>query len=313
MNVFKVITPGLLTTFQDLGRRGFGRYGVPISGAMDPFALRAANLLAGNAETAVGLEVTIQGLEMIALAPVIVAVTGADLQFSINSKYQTPWRNFKICQGDVLSFNKRLSGVRAYLAVQGGFRAPTYLGSASVFVIGGMGSPLKTGDILSIGASSCGLLPEIRLPDLYLPTSASKKFIRVIAGPQPMYFTLKGLGSFLNSSFRVKSQSNRMAYLLEGEKIHPVGMDNILSQPVTVGSIQVTGKGDLIVLMVDGQVTGGYAKIANVISEDIPLLSQTLPGEFVRFVESDLENARLALAQKEHLLVEIKKRINENI
>ena len=122
-----------------------------------------------------------------------------------------------------------------------------------------------------------------------------------------MYFSFGGLASFLNSSFKIKPQSSRMAYLLDGGKIVPVGMDNILSEPVTVGSIQVTGKGDLAVLMVDCQTTGGYAKIANVISADIPLLSQKLSGEFMRFVETDLESARLAMLQKEKFLAEIKK------
>ena len=311
MNAFKVITPGMLTTFQDLGRRGFGRYGVPVSGAMDPLALQAANTLAGNAETAVGLEVTLQGLTMVALAPVLVAVTGGDLQFTINSQYHAPWQNFQLNTGDVIAFKKRVSGVRGYLAVQGGFVAPTYLGSASVFMIGKMGAPLKREETLCIGKSRGCPVPSLHLAAPYLPPSSGCGTIRVIAGPQTSYFPPTGIASFLNASFRVKAQSSRMAYLLEGEKIAHVGMDNILSQPITVGSIQVTGKGDLVVLMVDGQVTGGYAKIANVISADIARLSQTFPGESVRFAETDLQGARLALKQDQTWLSEIKEKIAE--
>lgn len=311
MNAFKVILPGFMTTFQDLGRRGFGKYGVPVSGAMDSIALRTANLLVGNKETDVGLEVTLQNLKMMVLAPVFVAVTGADLQLTINSEYHAPWRNFMLNKGDVIHFKKRVSGVRAYLTVRGGFMAPTFLGSASVFVIGGMGSPLKKDDILRTGDSGRGFFHEMRLPDRYLPIPENKGIVRVIAGPQTMYFKFKGLASFLNSSFRVKPQSNRMAYLLEGEKIAHVSMDNIISEPVTIGSIQVTGKGDLVVLMVDGQVTGGYAKIANVISADISLLSQTLSGESVRFIETDIKSACGALARKEELLSKINKKIAE--
>ena len=309
---FNIITAGLLTTFQDLGRRGFGRYGIPVSGVMDPFALRAANVLVGNAETAVGLEVTLQGLKMMAMAPVFIAVTGADLHFTINSEYHAPWRSFQLRPGDIINFEKRISGVRAYVAVRGGFAAPTYMGSASVFVIGRMGSPLKKNDILLIGESCSTSLPEVCLSSHYRPTGVGTEIVRVIADPQVSYFSFEGLATFLNTSFKVKSESNRMAYLLQGDAIVHNGMDSILSQPVMPGSIQVTGKGDLVVLMVDGQVTGGYAKIANIISADFPLLSQSFPGEAVRFAETDLKSAYHAFFQKEKLLSEIKRQISQN-
>ena len=298
---FRVIHPGILTTYQDLGRRGFRQFGIPVSGAMDTIALRVANLLVGNKESAVGLEITLMGLKMAAFSPLWIAVTGADLYFTINSKYQPPWKNYLLKPGDVLHFQKRESGLRAYLAVRGGFQAPTFLGSGSVFQRGLMGSPLSRDDILHTGESTRGFLSELKIPQGYLPPPLNQDSIRVIMGPQAERFTEEGVHHFLNSMYRIRSQSDRMAYRLDGPRISHCGKADIISEPLMPGAIQVPNDGCPIILMVDAQVTGGYAKIANVISADIPLLAQKMPGESVRFEAVDLNRAYEALEQREQL------------
>jgi antagonist of KipI len=291
MRGFKVIHPGMYTTYQDLGRRGFRKYGIPLSGAMDRRALRAANLLVGNAESETGLEVTLQGLEVVALRPLFMAVTGADLQFTINAEYYPPWRSFLLKAGDVVHFKRRALGLRAYLTVRGGFQAPTFMGSCSVFERGSMGIPLRKDEILEVDDAPSGSFREIRIPEEFLPKPSDRISIRVIMGPQIEAFIPKGIETFL-----------RMAYRLEGPRISHRGKADIISEPVVPGSIQVPNDGRPIILTADAQVTGGYAKIATAISADLDLLAQALPGDTLRFEETDQAGARQARLEQGELL-----------
>jgi antagonist of KipI len=302
MRGFKVIHPGMYTTYQDLGRRGFRKYGIPLSGAMDILAFRAANLLVGNAESEAGLEVTLQGLEMVVLEPLLVAVTGADLQFSINSEYYPPWRSFPLTGGDVVHFKRRKSGLRAYFAVRGGFQAPTFMGSCSVFERGSMGTPLREDDTLEVGDTPRGSFHEIRIPETFLPKPSDRISIRVIMGPQTEAFTPQGVETFLHSAYRVTPQSDRMAYRLDGPRISHRARADIISEPVVPGSIQVPSDGQPIILTADAQVTGGYAKIATAISADLDLLGQALPGDTIRFEETDQAGAHRARQEQRELL-----------
>ena len=302
---FRIIHPGVLTTYQDLGRHGFRRFGIPLSGAMDALALRAANLLVGNQETEVGLEVTLMGLKMAALSPMLIAATGGDLNLAINSEYQPPWKNHRLKPGDILHFRRRKSGLRAYLAVRGGFKAPAFMGSASVFQRGLMGNPLCEGEPLEIGAAEQRSIAEFEIPQDHLPNLPHQNILRVIMGPQEERFTEEGILRFLNGSYRIKSQSDRMAYRLEGPKISHRGKADIISEPLMPGAIQVPNDGAPIILMVDGQVTGGYAKIANVIRADIPALAQKIPGEEIQFEVVDLDRAYEALEQQEQFLLRL--------
>ncbi len=310
LEAFKVIQPGMLTAYQDLGRRGFRQFGIPLSGAMDAIALRASNLLVGNKESAVGLEVTLMGLKMAALSPLFIAVTGADLSFTINSKYQSSWRNYLLKTGDVIHFRYRRSGLRTYLAVKGGFKAPTFMGSASVFQRGSMGTPLRKDETLEIGEGSPEPPPEIKIPEEYLPKISENHPIRVVMGPQKERFTDEGINHFLRSSYRIKSQSDRMAYRLEGPEITHRGKADIISEPLMPGAIQVPNDGRPIILMVDSQTTGGYAKIANVIRADISVLAQKAPGESLRFEAVDLDRAYEALEKREQLLLWIREKLS---
>ncbi len=302
MRGFKVIHPGMYTTYQDLGRRGFRKNGIPLSGAMDKAALKAANLLVGNPESTAGLEITLQGLKMVALEPLFIAVTGADLQFTINSEYHPPWRNFLLKAGDVFQFRGRKSGLRAYLAVRGGFRAPTFMGSCSVFERCSMGVPLRADNILEVGDTVAESLGEVCIPERYVPKSSHQISIHVIMGPQVEAFTPQGIETFLQSTYRVTPQSDRIGYRLDGPRIGHHGRADIISEPVVPGSIQVPNDGQPIVLMVDAQVTGGYAKIATAISPDLDLLAQAVPGDTVQFVETDQDEARRARLEQRKLL-----------
>ena len=310
MRSFKVIQPGALTTFQDLGRKGFRQYGIPPSGAMDPIALRTANLLVGNQESEIGLEVTLMGLKMIALAPLFVAVTGADLNFTINSEPHPPWRSYLLKPGDVIHFSNRKNGLRAYLAVQGGFQAPIFFGSGSVFQRGLMGSPLRKDEILEVRDVRQTSLQDIRIPEKYLPEISDPVFIRVVMGPQAERFEEEGVDNFLYSKYRIKPQSDRMAYRLDGPRILHRGKADIISEPVMPGSIQIPSDGFPIILMMDAQVTGGYTKIANVIMADMPCLAQLIPGGNIQFKKVDLDEAYQALEERESILIWLKRNLS---
>ncbi len=197
VEAFQVASPGILTTFQDLGRTGYRRYGIPQSGAMDTLSLRAANLLVGNSESKVGLEITLQGLRMIAMTELFIAVTGADLSFTINGIYCPPWQSFLLKEGDEIHFRTRRSGFRAYLAVRGGFRAPTFLESGSVFQRGSMGVPLKKGQVLESATVGTGYFARKRIPARYLPKTSGRMEIGVVLGPQMEAFTVESVKIFV--------------------------------------------------------------------------------------------------------------------
>lgn len=304
---FEVLNPGILTTIQDLGRWGYMRYGIPRSGVADRFAAQVANLLVGNSERAALLEITLFRLELRALNNLEIAVTGADLMPCLNGQPISMWENVYLKAGDRLSFKGRKSGLRAYLAVRGGFMGPEFLGSRSVFARGLMGQPLKAGDILEIDEGI--IVEETRrfLPADLIPSYSNKEYLRVILGPQEDRFTKEGIRTFLSSTYRVSIQSDRMGYRLQGSKIeHAQGAD-IISEPIIPGAIQVPGDGLPIILLWDAQVSGGYTKIASVISADLNYLAQIMPGDTLRFKEVGLTEAHEALKKEQSLWQEINK------
>ena len=183
------------------------------------------------------------GLKLVALAPLFIAVTDGDLGFTINSEYHLPWKSLSLRPGDIIHFSKRRKGLRAYLAVQGGFESPTFLGSGSVFQRGLMGSPLKKGELVQIGEGRLPSPPEMTVPKKYLREWTEPLCLRVILGPQSDRFTEDGFHQFLNASYKIKSQSDRMAYRLDGPRIGHWGKADIISEPMVPGSIQVPNDG----------------------------------------------------------------------
>lgn len=309
----EILAPGPLTTIQDLGRYGFGRYGVPPSGALDSFSLRVANLLVGNPETEAGLEITLMGLKVRVLTDLVLALCGGDLQPHLNDKPFDMWCSQIVRKGDILFLKGPRTGCRAYLAVGGGIRIAPVLASKSTNLaskFGGYeGRPLRKGDLLFSGA-----------PDQYFkragksfraegrPSYTGDWVLRVLPGPQDQDFPEESRRLFFDSSFAVSSQSDRTGIRLSGPALHrkkDLG-DSIISEGIVSGAIQVPGDGQPIILLVE-TVTGGYRKIATVISADLSLLGQVKPGEQVRFQEVSIRESMMALQESENHIHALKK------
>jgi biotin-dependent carboxylase-like uncharacterized protein len=305
MKAFQVLHPGILTTIQDFGRKGFMKYGTPASGVADRFSAETANLLVGNDPGAALLEITLFRLELLALTDLTIAVTGGNLTPTINQDPLPRWRSVTVRTGDRLAYRGRKMGFRAYLAVQGGFSGERYLNSRSVFVRGLMGQPLQAKAILEIERNGDPDLRQRVLPPEMVPDYSQREPLRVILGPQDDRFTPRGIETFLTSEYKVTAQSDRMGYRLEGPKIEHVKGADIISEGIARGAIQVPGDGLPIILLWDAQVSGGYTKIANVITPDQDSLAQTMPGETLRFQEVSLEEAHQALRRERKKMEEI--------
>lgn len=310
----EILSPGLQTTVQDLGRHGFGRFGVAPSGALDSFALRIANLLVDNPQDAACLETLLMGLRIKALADVTVAVTGADLQPRIDKRPLPMWRSHEIKKGEILSFLGPVSGCRAYLAFcGGGIRVPVIMNSASTNLpstFGGFrGRALQPGDVLAFDLPPDGSQTVVRALDPeQVPVYPDKWSLRVIWGPQEGDFPQSERRIFINSNYTVSAESDRTGIRLDGPAIArrediPA---SIISEGVISGSIQIPGDGKPIIILGE-TVTGGYRKIATVISADLSLLGQIRPGDTVEFIPATLEEAGLALRQMENQIAAIRR------
>jgi antagonist of KipI len=200
LEAFKVINPGIQTTVQDLGRWGLMKYGIPTSGAMDQRSYVIGNLLLRNPENAAALEITLQGLKLQALTRVTISITGADLDPWLNDQPASQWTSFTMKEGDVLHFKKRKKGLRAYVAVQGGFDVAEMLGSRSTYLRGHIGALFRRGETLNICSPDSGASENIlTLPQECRPDFSRTDPIRVLMGPQDDYFTPQGIATLLNS------------------------------------------------------------------------------------------------------------------
>ena len=354
----EVLKPGFLTTLQDAGRYGYQRHGVLVSGAMDPFALRVANLLVGNSETEAALEITLQGPVLRFEKETLVAVCGAALSPRLEGEPLQEWQALLVKAGSVLEFGRAKAGYRAYLAVAGGFDVPLVMGSKSTFLRGQLGGyegrALKAGDILPIGgtlerkkqahlkalevngkdegAFSDGLevasSDEGKRADFneyedaiqgnsgicswgdliknqkfvsweLFPKYSEQPTVRVLKGNQFDAFSAEGQERFFSEPFLVNPQSDRMGYRLQGPALTLREPLEMISEAVTMGTIQVPPDSNPIVLMADRQTTGGYPKIAQVATIDLPVMAQLKPGDRVRFEEIALEEAQRLYLQRE--------------
>lgn len=306
----EVVRPGIQTTVQDLGRFGYQRYGVSVSGAMDKFSLRVGNLLVGNAEGEAVLEMTALGPKLKLYADLTVAFTGGDFGPKVNGKPLPMWRSVTLQRHDVISFaeGSPSSGFRSYMSVSGGIDVPLVMGSRSTHLLsglGGLGRQLAKGDFLSVGDS--GNRPAIRgLREDQIPVYSKELLVRVVPGPQEDYFTPAGITTFYNESYQITSKSNRVGYRLKGPVIeHQRGAD-ILSDATPSGSVQVPGDGMPIILLADGQTTGGYAKIGVVVSPDQDILAQAPFGFKLKFQRVGLSEAYRIIDQAEEKINNIK-------
>ncbi|MEW6524445.1 MAG: biotin-dependent carboxyltransferase family protein [Bacillota bacterium] len=293
MQAFEVISAGILTTVQDLGRRGYRRFGLPRSGAADGFSLQLANILVGNPRDAAGLECTAVGPTLRVLGPALVSCTGAFAPV-LNGSAWPPDVSFWVNPGDTLELRPTGEGLRGYLGVSGGIDVPVVMGSRSTCLKAGFGGyhgrALQAGDVLA-----CRPGPGARPARAPAGRETGCGPLRVILGPQDDLFTREGLAALLESEYRVTSQCDRMGCRLQGPPVTHSGRADILSDGVPEGSIQVPGNAQPIILLCDGQPTGGYAKPAVVISADLGRAAQLAPGATVSFAQATREKARAAL------------------
>ena len=316
-----ILRPGLLTTVQDLGRFGYQQDGIVVSGAMDAMALRTANLLVGNSENAAGLEITLLGPRIRFEAEHLLALTGAHLSPTINGQPLRPNRAVRVAAGTELAFGAPVAGSRTYLAVSGGFSVPAVLGSQATYLrasLGGLhGRALLANDRLPCpGSTALGqrLIDALAStnssweeahwtpgPDL-CPTPRRTPVIRAIRGPEYEQFSAASQRNFWREPFTVTPAADRMGYRLQGPNLERLMDTELLSSAVTFGTVQVPAGGQAIVLMADHQTTGGYPRLAQVISADFSALAQVVPGQRLQFQEVSLAEAQvLYLAQERRL------------
>ncbi len=305
--VLEVLSPGALTTVQDAGRWGYQAQGVPISGALDQTALAAANLLLGNPPGAAALELTLLGPKLKALAPLRLALAGADLGPRIDGRPAPLGQVLALEPGQVLSFSGPRGGARAVLALEGGVWSPVMMGSRSTYLLGRLGEALQKGQTIAAGPPGPPASPPPPAgaglpPGLITPPGAEVE-VRVLAGPNLEFFGPQGWEAFLASAFRVTEKSDRRGMRLEGESIAlaPGMPDSILSEPNTPGVVQVPSGGQPIIQLRE-QTVGGYAKIATVISADLDLLARVLPGTRLRFRQVTLDQALAAARERARAL-----------
>jgi antagonist of KipI len=300
MAALTVIRPGMLTTVQDLGRWGHQSEGVPVAGPMDAYGHRYANSLVGNPDNAAALEVTLLGPELQADAEVLCAVAGGQFQLAVNGNPVSINVPFVVPAGGRLRFGNRLAGSRAALAVRGGFDVPPVFGSRATSLISRMGPfegrALKAGDVLPVGTPPLATNAGAGIP-MALPEGGSR--LRVVMGPHAELFTPAARETLLTSRYIVTPQSNRMGYRLEGAPLTHLSRADILSDGTPIGSLQVPASGQPILLMADRQTTGGYPKIATVITADLPMAGQLAPGDWIEFTAVSRAAALDALKQQE--------------
>jgi len=291
-----VARPGLLTTVQDLGRPGWGRFGVSSSGAMDTVALRIANRLVGNAEGAAGLEVTAVGPELEFRGQMVFAIGGGNLSPTLDGEPIEPWRAYRADDGAVLAFGARRQGARCVLAVAGGLVARTVFGSAATDLEAGLGGiegrRVRKGDVLEVGVAE-------RQKDL---RTAHPVVLHVYADPFVLrLLPAEGgdveapvLDAFCSARWRVSERSNRMGFRLDGPAL-PHGTGEMLSEPIPPGTVQLPPGGGPILLMADRPTVGGYPRLGTVIGADLSKAAQLWVGHTVRFTTVSLAQARDAL------------------
>lgn len=297
----RVLRPGLLTTVQDRGRPGHQHDGVPAGGAMDDVALRVANWLVGNDGGAAALEATLVGPSLAFDEDTTIAVAGADMDARIDDRRLPPWWSARVRAGQVLTLEQAHAGCRAYIALAGGVDVPAVLGSRSTYTRAQFGRPLAARDVLRTfprQAPPGGHGVEIHR---LLPPRSTIRFVPAAgAGAAPL--TAAARRAFATGEFTVSRDSDRMGIRLEGPSLEMHPHRELHSAGVAFGTIQLPPGGSPIVLMADRQTTGGYPRIGEVATVDLPLLAQARPGDAVRFEAWTRDEAEQAYVLRERTL-----------
>lgn len=293
----------MLTTVQDLGRWGQQHVGVPAAGPMDWFAHRLANHRLGNEEGAAALEITLMGPELLTDDEVACVVTGAEFEVMAGDRRTRAGEPFLVRAGERIRFGARLSGARAVLAVEGGIQVAPVFGSRSTSLssrIGPFGGrALKIGDVLPVTRARRGPVNPVGRP---LHATRNGARVRVMLGPHQARFSTAAVSTLSSSRYLVTSESNRMGYRLDGPRLEHIAGADILSDATPIGSVQVPASGHPILLMADHQTTGGYPKIATVITADLPFAGQLAPGDWIEFEPCSRVTALDALRRRTEAL-----------
>ncbi len=302
MRSIRILEPGPLATVQDRGRFGYRSRGVPVSGAMDLQAFRIANLLVGNPQTAAGIEITVGGFRAEFRCSAHFAVTGQEPGAFLNGRRVASWHSHPTREGDVL-FVDGTGGLRTCLCISGGINVAPVMDSRSTYVRGGFGGldgrPLRAGDRLPLGIGGAKLKSA---PAELVPQYSREPVLRAVPGPQDDFISPAGMKDFFSNRYEVSARADRMGIALSGPVLElPMGAD-IISDGTCPGAVQVHGNGRPTILAADCQTTGGYVKIATVISADLPLVAQLSPGDRVRFEAIDLWRAREIYLRNEYLI-----------
>lgn len=326
----EVLSPGLMTSVQDLGRYGFQKHGVIVSGAMDSYALRVANILVANRQGEAALEITLVGPKLKIEKGTLLALTGGNLSPVMDGKPVPMWRPIYINKDSVLEFGACRSGCRAYLAVAGGFDIQEVMGSKSTYLRAGIGGfqgrALQKGDILESNipggeladrvmkhlrkAGTVFSAPSWYVDRGYIPAAANPVSIRVMPGRQFECFTTDSRERLFSQPFLITTQSDRMGYRLSGTVLKLTEHLELISEAVALGTVQVPPDGNPIILLADRQTAGGYPKIAQVATVDIPRIAQVKPGGKLMFTRVSVEAAEQLYLQKEQDIETLKTAIN---
>lgn len=309
-----VLNPGLLTTVQDMGRVGYQQFGVSVSGVMDPRATSIANILVGNEEGEAVLECTMLGPQLRFDAANCIAITGGDLGPTLDGKPIPNYCAVSVEAGQVLRFTGPKTGCRAFIAFAGGLDIPEVMGSRSTYMkakIGGVeGRKLATDDVIGFRAPKTQLknMKDRNLYPEFVPRSVYT--VRVVMGPQDDAFTEEGIRTFLSETYTVTPEFDRMGCRLEGAVIQHKESGDIISDGIAFGAIQVPSAGKPIIMLADRQTTGGYTKIANVITADFRLIGQLKAGDKVRFEKVSIAHAQDALLTQRAALRLLRKSVD---
>lgn len=299
--MIRVLTPGLLTSVQDLGRPGLGALGVPPGGAADAHALRLGNLLLGNDEGAAALEATLAGPELLFEEDAVVALVGAPFAARVDGEAVARWSAVRVRAGSRLDLGRAVSGARGYVCVRGGVDVPAVLGSRATDVatgFGGLGGrALRAGDLLATNRAA-GATRGRRVDAVAARWTGPRRLLRVTTGPQRDWFDSGSADAFFARAFRVSASSSRAGVRLEGEPL-AAPTRSLVTEGSTAGAVQVPPAGLPIVLLVEHPSSGGYPKIAHVISVDLSALAQLRPGDAVRFAPVSFDEARRLLLDRE--------------
>jgi len=279
--MIEVLRAGPFTTVQDLGRPGYAHLGVGRSGAVDRPSLRLANRLVGNAEGAAALELTFGGLTLRAARSVTIALTGATAQVSVGGRARDAFSPIAVAAGDIVEIGMPSRGVRTYVAFRGGLACELVLGSASTDLLSHLGpATVRDGDRLEVG-EGVGEVPAIDLAPVR--QLADEPVLRVVPGPRANWFTPVAMEQLGRGAFEVTSTSDRIGVRLDGPELQRSRSDELPSEGMVEGAVQIPPDGRPVIFLADHPVTGGYPVIAVVHPDDVPLAAQLRPGQPVRF------------------------------